>query len=1250
MGGRRKKGKAKCQLQLGDLVLAKVKGYPAWPAQIGNPEDWDKPPDPRKHFVEFFGTGEIAFVAAADIQVFTEETKARLLSRGQSKKTKSFVQAVEEICEAFNELKENSTSTPAHDPSPLGKSNSAVNSHSDNELSGSENKVAQSEEKELKSKNENEALNSENGAVECEIEALKSEEEPININSDELHKLEHCSISSKKTVLDDLSLKNAGKSILSGASLKRLDAQKEKGREVKKKDVKKKRIPDKALKEEGREVKKKGVDDNSLEAYTEKTDAAVERLDAQKEVRKRLRSPTEVNSQSDGQEMSRDETTLVKRTKYSPISDMKDDFTPNGPSSKQDEKRSNQLEEKKEVRKEKETPLLQDGTAELVSIKPKVSVTLEEDHALPDSHKASPSGIKNSTKRSFRENEKISSFKVALGKSARDSSTTSPKKLGKGRTGQAAATRPQEKVEQSVGGKKSLPPDKSRLEASFELTKESKKEVAVEAKKSQPSVQGKKPHLSPSKTLGKSSKGTGEKKMLPKQEDLKSTSKHRPQPTLAPENRSGSNFSVKSTVEKDLLLEERDTSMKHLIAVAQAVRKQVHSHGPSITIPASLLMPGMHDTSSSSPQLPLSQPGSAVQGNKSMQSSPPLISSPANPADLEHIHLPSPVYRPESDEAAAKELFEGALEALTRTKDSISRATRQAMECAKFGITNEIMEHLLSKMEVDPSFHRRVDLLFLVDSITQCSNVQKGFAGESFIQTVQSVMPRLLTAVAPAGAAGRENRRQCLKVLKLWMERKILPESLLKKCIADLKNEDPVVDFSSMRRPTRAERNIDDPIRDMEDDFLVDEYGSNTTIGLPGLLTSNFFEEEDEEFLQIKPPSGNISNGDLETKDVSALSKERENILPENPSPIPDSQHDNPSTTSTQEPLVAETSKTVPDDQDPVSHLPSKPPSPPPPPPPPTNSPPPPPPPPPSSPPTNSPLGEELKLPPPPPPPPLPPGPPPLQVQSAVTPQMQQSLSVAPIPGMSQEPLPTLPPLQPPLPPGPPPMQLQSSSVPPAPYFMNQNGPGNAPMQPVNFTANGPCNTAPGYSQNNMHLPPASQMPGTNYFQQGNMPFHQGPPPPIPMTPQPPPPPPNQPYMQPPCNFRPFPDNCHGPYPHDSFHGAYPPDCFRGPGPPEGYHGLFPPDGFRGPFPSDGGFCGPFPPDNGCPGPFPPEVGCRGIFPADSYPGPYPPDVCHPPGPPDGYYRPNMERPPFDPISHRRPMPNPIPPGPPLPG
>ncbi|KAK1304647.1 ENHANCER OF AG-4 protein 2 [Acorus calamus] len=51
--------KAKSHLRLGDLVLAKVKGYPAWPAKISRPEDWQKLPDPKKHFVQFFGTEEM---------------------------------------------------------------------------------------------------------------------------------------------------------------------------------------------------------------------------------------------------------------------------------------------------------------------------------------------------------------------------------------------------------------------------------------------------------------------------------------------------------------------------------------------------------------------------------------------------------------------------------------------------------------------------------------------------------------------------------------------------------------------------------------------------------------------------------------------------------------------------------------------------------------------------------------------------------------------------------------------------------------------------------------------------------------------------------------------------------------------------------------------------------------------------------------------------------------------------------------
>lgn len=42
-----------------------------------------------------------------------------------------------------------------------------------------------------------------------------------------------------------------------------------------------------------------------------------------------------------------------------------------------------------------------------------------------------------------------------------------------------------------------------------------------------------------------------------------------------------------------------------------------------------------------------------------------------------------------------------------------------------------------------------------------------GIAGASYVPTVQAALPRLIGAVAPAGTAARENRRQCLKVILL---------------------------------------------------------------------------------------------------------------------------------------------------------------------------------------------------------------------------------------------------------------------------------------------------------------------------------------------------------------------------------------------------------------------------------------------------------------------------------------------------
>ncbi|KAI7724679.1 hypothetical protein M8C21_004556 [Ambrosia artemisiifolia] len=110
----RKRGSAKGakgnnKLNLGDLVLAKVKGFPAWPAKISKPEDWKRTPDPRKYFVQFFGTEEIAFVAPVDIQPFTSESKDKLLTRCKGKTVKYFSQAVKEICDTFEESENTSS-------------------------------------------------------------------------------------------------------------------------------------------------------------------------------------------------------------------------------------------------------------------------------------------------------------------------------------------------------------------------------------------------------------------------------------------------------------------------------------------------------------------------------------------------------------------------------------------------------------------------------------------------------------------------------------------------------------------------------------------------------------------------------------------------------------------------------------------------------------------------------------------------------------------------------------------------------------------------------------------------------------------------------------------------------------------------------------------------------------------------------------------------------------------------------------
>lgn len=150
----------------------------------------------------------------------------------------------------------------------------------------------------------------------------------------------------------------------------------------------------------------------------------------------------------------------------------------------------------------------------------------------------------------------------------------------------------------------------------------------------------------------------------------------------------------KSSLYVDYGSSENAKTLRHLIAVAQAKRRLVSQfqchpfdlHNPQVGTPSpsmvqtdmqgvyeqpTLASPstnGHHSTSQNQLDAEENEEGRVGSGQRAVEGS---LSGG-------------------TEAAIARDAFEGMLETLSRTKESIGRTTRLAIDCAKYGIANEV--------------------------------------------------------------------------------------------------------------------------------------------------------------------------------------------------------------------------------------------------------------------------------------------------------------------------------------------------------------------------------------------------------------------------------------------------------------------------------------------------------------------------------------------------------------------------------
>ncbi|KAG2576056.1 ENHANCER OF AG-4 protein 2-like [Panicum virgatum] len=1159
--------------QLGDLVLAKIKGYPAWPAKISKPEDWSQTPMPRKFFVYFYGTREIAFVPLADLQEFTEKTKNDLLNRApnikvQRKYVQAYNDAVEQICKAYSELPKSSEAASGALPDQSEKTTEHLaKSPVDGQTPGLGRMESDSptDDSNASGPGSGTEEDMQDGGHEIGDHSLAVSQNKTSSLQDPQHPKTKKQVASKSALDMYLEQEHSPTSVRAERETEEVKIENESRppegfvldpnlEVVCALEVPTKSKANKLLRNAERKENKRADIGSSTGRTATEVAFDVLNMTADKESREFKKSKiTAKQSLATGSER-RDHNKIVhgKRDK---------DFTGKSSGGFSSNKKSQpgggrrKMDSNTDIRPAKK-PRLMDKAGEtdktVVKSEAKLSINYEKQSAMkherstavetgkntipktgisddrarrsdsvvspvsrlhsevvePASGSATQSTVADSAKKGSSMKEGASRVDRQLDKpkrracrfdddedegqrtplhrtSAKSISThiVSSEKAGSrgnfsSHVGNASLKKPGPATEEKSKGSGMSPakhelvcssPNQDKVHARHQVMgrrsitgsvdtfagmgnkmnlvdRKSSSQVKMptpsEVKKLHSS--SKQLHLTSGNSHSRNYPASEKNSLLSKSEDTKAKSKpgaqaveHKVSTTvIVSAERAGKWDHLKEersiTVDKAASEPNPDSvkSMKHLIAAAQARRNLMAStHGK---------FDGPLTDNAGSTSTPYGLPGLSPSPVFRIPS-PPRIALPESPGqrivlkspmELDHEHGKSPKSRQASgspsggtDAAIARDALEGMIETLSRTKDSIGRATRHAIECCKYGIAGEIVELLVQKLESEPNLHRRIDLLFLVDSITQCSHSQRGVAGASYVPTVQAALPRLLGAAAPPGSSARENRRQCLKVLRLWLERKIMPEEILRKYMGDIEvpNDDTSTSFM-LKRPSRAERSVDDPIREM-DDMLVDEYGSNATFELSGILSSKVFEDDEDfprnnglsPFISQHVESDNIR----ETEDTIAPASAEEHIIrPENVTTVAaiegalegNKQHTDGAILIEHDSRQEPGSEQALIDQNKLPPLPDGPP----------------------------PLSSDS------PPPPLPlDSPPPLPLPSGSSPP-------PPLPSDSPPPPPPLPPSPPPAapPPPPPPLPLSPASPPPPPPPPLPSGPPPQPAPP----------------------------------------------------------------------------------------------------------------------------------------------------------------------------------------------------------